>query len=300
MHLSKKETSGLWFAFIGVFFFSLSLPMTKWALESFDPLFTAFFRPIMASVLAIPLLFIRRVPLIPRQYLKSIIYVTVGTALIWPTLIALALQRTTSAHVAVIAAIMPLVTAIFAVIKDKTHVSMQFWIASSCGTFLLILFAITRGGGTGRDLKADIFTILAVIASSYCYVVGAELSRAMPGWQVISWVVIFGLPFCIPASAIIWIKTHDLHPVTFHAVAGMTMIGIFSMYIGFFAWFRGLRDAGTAHGSQVQQLQAIMTLGWAATLLHEKVTLGMLVIAFGVVASVLWALSTRQRVLESS
>ncbi|MSV92411.1 MAG: EamA family transporter, partial [Actinobacteria bacterium] len=95
MHLSKKETSGLWFAFIGVFFFSLSLPMTKWALESFDPLFTAFFRPIMASVLAIPLLFIRRVPLIPRQYLKSIIYVTVGTALIWPTLIALALQRTT-------------------------------------------------------------------------------------------------------------------------------------------------------------------------------------------------------------
>ena len=78
------------------------------------------------------------------------------------------------------------------------------------------------------------------------------------------------------------------------------MIGVFSMYIGFFAWFRGLRDAGTTHGSQVQQLQAIMTLGWAALILHEKVTAVMVLIALGVVASVLWALSTRQRVLERS
>ena len=300
MRLTRLETSGLAFAFLGVFFFSLSLTMTKWALESFDPFFTATFRPVIASAIAIPFLILFRVPRIPRQYFRSIIYVTLGTGIIWPVFIALALARTTSAHVAVIAAIMPLVTAIFSVMKNDTAVSLQFWFASSCGTILLILFAISRGGGTGRDLQADLFTVIAVIASAYCYVEGAELSKAMPGWQVISWVVIFALPVCIPASVFIWLHTHNAHPLTFHGVAGMTMIGVFSMYIGFFAWFRGLRDAGTTHGSQVQQLQAIMTLGWAALILHEKVTAVMVLIALGVVASVLWALSTRQRVLERS
>ena len=300
MRLTRLETSGLAFAFLGVFFFSLSLPMTKWALESFDPFFTATFRPVIASAIAIPFLILFRVPRIPRQYFRSIIYVTLGTGIIWPVFIALALARTTSAHVAVIAAIMPLVTAIFSVMKNDTAVSLQFWFASSCGTILLILFAISRGGGTGRDLQADLFTVIAVIASAYCYVEGAELSKAMPGWQVISWVVIFALPVCSPASVFIWLHTHNAHPLTFHGVAGMTMIGVFSMYIGFFAWFRGLRDAGTTHGSQVQQLQAIMTLGWAALILHEKVTAVMVLIALGVVASVLWALSTRQRVLERS
>ena len=58
---------------------------------------------------------------------------------------------------------------------------------------------------------------------------------------------------------------------------------------------RGLKDAGTAHGSQVQQLQAIMTLGWAALLLNEKVTLTMALIALGVIASVLWALTSRRK-----
>jgi drug/metabolite transporter (DMT)-like permease len=67
------------------------------------------------------------------------------------------------------------------------------------------------------------------------------------------------------------------------------------MYLGFFAWYRGLSDAGTARGSQVQQLQAIMTLGWAALLLNEKVTPLMLLIALGVIASVLWALMSRRK-----
>jgi drug/metabolite transporter (DMT)-like permease len=46
-----------------------------------------------------------------------------------------------------------------------------------------------------------------------------------------------------------------------------------------------------AHGSQVQQLQAIMTLGWSALLLGETVTLTMALSAIGIVACVLWALS---------
>lgn len=283
------------FALVAVFLFSLSLPMTKWALESFSPYLTATSRPILASLLAIPLMLAAKVPALPRALWKPMIYTTIGAAFAWPVLIALALNRTTSAHVAVIAAIMPLTTAIMAVIRTNEKVSWQFWLASATGTILLILFAISRGGAENGDLFADLLTICAVLASSFCYVEGAELTKLMPGWQVISWVVILALPICIPASIVIWIQTDNGAPITSHAIFGIAMIGFSSMYIGFFAWYRGLSDAGTARGSQVQQLQAIMTLGWAALLLNEKVTPLMLVIALGVIASVLWALISRRK-----
>ncbi len=293
--MKHVEIVGLFYAFIGVLLFSLSLPMTKWALESFDPLFTATARPIIASTIAIPLMIGLRVRRFPRENLRALIYTTLGGVLGWPILIAFALQRTTSAHIAIIAAIMPLTTAIIAVLHTNAKVTIQFWIASTFGTILLILFALTRGGGADGDLRADFLTLLAVLASSYCYVEGAELTKIMPGWQVISWVVVAALPVCVPASIFIWARTQRERPVTSHAIFGLAAIGISSMYLGFFAWYRGLRDAGTAHGSQVQQLQAIMTLGWSALILGESVTLGMVLIALGVIACVLWALTSRRQ-----
>ena len=59
------------------------------------------------------------------------------------------------------------------------------------------------------------------------------------------------------------------------------------------------RDFGVAHGSQVQQLQAIMTLGWSALLLGETVTLTMALSAIGIVLCVLWALSNVNKVKSS-
>ena len=71
MALTKKQRNGLLYAFIGVFAFSLSLPFTKLALKSFDPLFTAFARPLIACTLAIPLMIYRKVPKLPRSLWRA-------------------------------------------------------------------------------------------------------------------------------------------------------------------------------------------------------------------------------------
>ena len=289
--LTKTQRSGLFFAFLGIFAFSLSLPFTKLALKSFDPLFTAFARPVIAACLAIPLMLIAKVPKLPRELWRPTAFTALGAVFGWPILIALALQRTTSAHVSVIAAVMPLVTAIIAVIKHRKHPGTSFWVASSLGTVLLIAFSITRGGTSDSDLFTDLLIIGAVIASSYCYVEGASLTSYMPGWQVISWVVVVSLPIAIPASAIVYAQTNSSFDFHGDALFGLLAIGFSSMYLGFFAWYRGLRDFGVAHGSQVQQLQAIMTLCWSALLLGESVTLAMVLSAIGIVLCVLWALS---------
>jgi drug/metabolite transporter (DMT)-like permease len=241
-------------------------------------------------------MFIFKVPALPRHLWKPTAFTALGAVFGWPILIAIALHRTTSAHVSVIAAVMPLVTAIIAVIMNKKHPGRSFWVASTLGTALLIFFSLSRGGTSSADLLTDLIIIGAVIASSYCYVEGAGLTNYLPGWQVISWVVVISLPIAIPGAIAVHVATSDQYTLHLDAVLGMLGIGLSSMYLGFFAWYRGLRDFGVAHGSQVQQLQAIMTLGWSALLLGETVTLTMVLSAIGIVICVLWALSNVNKV----
>ena len=269
--------------------------MTKWAVESFNPFLTASGRAVIAAIPAILLLRIFRVPLFQRKHLRAYIYTTMGAAFGWPILVALALTRTTSTQTAVVASIMPLVTAMIAVTRKHERVSKLFWIASAAGTIILLLFTISRGGGAKHDLLADLFVLIAVLFSAWTYVEGAELTRIYPGWQVISWVVVLALPINLPLTIFIWIKTSHTHHITTHGLIGIFVIGLSSMYLGFFAWYKGLADAGTARGSQIQQLQGLLTLGWSVLLLKEHVSLGTLLSAIGVVLTVLWALSTRTK-----
>ena len=293
MPTSRTVTKGLAWAFLGVFLFSLSLPMTAWALQGFSPLFTATARAVIAAALALVLLRIRRVPWPDRSLLRPLLYTMAGAVFGWPILIALALQRTTTAHAAVIAAIMPLVTAVLAVLRTREHVPSRFWIASCLGTIALMVFAITRGGLSGADLVADVLVLLAVVSSSWCYVEGASLTRVMPGWQVISWVVVLALPLTVPLTIILWFTTQGSYVITTQAWIGLAAIGLSSMYLGFFAWYRGLRDAGVARGSQMQQLQAPLTLGWSVLLLGEVVSIWTLLSTLAIVACVGWAQSIR-------
>lgn len=289
-----RHRQGLAWAFAGVLLFSLSVPMTKVAVRGFDPFITASGRAVIAGVIAGVLLLVRRVPFPPRVHLTPIVFTMLGAVFGWPILLAFALQRTTSAHVAVIAAFMPLMTAVIAVLRTHERVSGQFWAAASAGTAALVAFALARGGGTGADPVADLLVVGAVIASSWCYVEGASVTAAMPGWQVISWVVVLALPVTVPATVVIAVLTHDTYspgPAEWLSLAGL---GVSSMYLGFFAWYRGLMLAGIARGGQVQQLQALLTLVWSALFLGETVTLAAVLAACAVIASIVWAQKGRR------
>ena len=280
-------------ALLGVVLFSFSVPLTKVAIKGFDPFLTATGRAAIAGALAVVLLRWRRVPWPPRDQLRPLLVTMLGAVFGWPILLALALQRTTSSHAAVIAAFMPLTTALIAVARTRERVSWQFWVAAGAGTAALLAFALSRGGSGGGDLVADALVAGAVVASSWCYVEGASVTRAMPGWQVISWVVVFALPITLPASAAIWFATRAHHHPTAGAWTSLILLGISSMYVGFFAWYRGLALAGIARGGQVQQLQALLTLVWSALLLREHVTPLTVLAAVAVIVCVVWAQRAR-------
>jgi len=65
--MNKIQAQGITFAFFAVVLFSLSLPMTRWALEGFTPLFTATGRAVMAAILAMIFLKIVREQITPAN-----------------------------------------------------------------------------------------------------------------------------------------------------------------------------------------------------------------------------------------
>jgi drug/metabolite transporter (DMT)-like permease len=287
----------LTWAFVGVVMFSFSVPLTKKAVGGFDPFLTATGRAVIAGFLAAVILAIRRVPLPARRHWYPLFFTMLGAVFGWPILLALALRHTTSAHAAVIAAFMPLTTAVIAVLRTHERASWQFWAAACAGTVALVAFAVSQGGAAGASAQADLLIVGAVLSSSWCYVLGASVTRAIPGWQVISWVVVLALPLTVPASIVLWLETSSRYNPDAGAWTSLAVLGISSMYVGFFAWYRGLALAGIAHGAQVQQLQPLLTLAWSALLLAERITASTVIAALAVIAAVVWSQRSRPTVI---
>lgn len=296
----SRHRAGLAWAFLGVLMFSFSLPLTKVAVGGFSPYLTATGRAVIAGALAAALLAARRVPRPAAEHLPGLVFTMVGGVFGWPILLALALERTTSAHAAVVAAFMPLTTALIAVLRTHERVTGQFWLAAGLGTTALVAFALSRGGGADGDLLADLLVVGAVVASSWCYVEGASVSASMPGWQVISWVCVLALPLTVPASVALWLFTRDTYTPSAASWSALAALGISSMYLAFFPWYRGLTLAGTAHGGQVQQLQPLLTLVWSALLLGESVTAATVLAALTVIGCVAWGQRSRATVDASA
>ena len=92
------------------------------------------------------------------------------------------------------------------------------------------------------------------------------------------------LPFVVPVA--IWAAPHEPLSVPLPAWGGFAYVSVFSMFLGFFAWYRGLALGGIARVSQVQLLQPILSLSIAALLLGESISIWMIVTALVVLGSI--------------
>lgn len=54
--------------------------------------------------------------------------------------------------------------------------------------------------------------------------------------------------------------------------ASFAYLAAVSMFLGFFAWYRGLAVGPMAQVSQTQLTQPVLSILWAALLLHERLT----------------------------
>ena len=129
-----------------------------------------------------------------------------------------------------------------------------------------------------------------MLAAAYGYVQGAQLSRELPPQQVISWAVLLCLPITLPAS---WLLMPAQLEVPWSAWAALAYVGVVSMWLGFFAWYRALALGGALRVGQVQVAQPFLSGLLAVPLLGEALEPLTGVFLIAVVATV--ALGQRAR-----
>src|SRR5262245_2296532 len=162
-------------------------------------------------------------------------------------------------------------------------------IASVPGAAAVIAFSLRQGGGTFST--GDLLLFAAVAVSAIGYAFSGRLTSQMPGWEVISWILVIALPLSIPAAALA--MPADVTHIALKPWLGLLYVALFSQWIGFFAWNAGLAIGGIARVSQVQLLQPFVTFALAAAFAGETITLQILLFAAAVVLTV--AISTRTR-----
>lgn len=281
--ISKDESvSGLINGFIGVLLFSGSMPATKLAVMEMSPNFVTIARAAIAGILALTVLIIYKEKRPEKNQIFALLLVSIGCVVGFPLLSALALQYLTSAHSIVFLGMLPLATAVFGVFRGGERPHPVFWFFSVIGSLLVIGYAVSQG--ISASPVGDILMLLAVILCGMGYAEGAKLSKTLGGWQVISWALVLALPVMIPLF-FIYFPDH-IETVSFQGWFGMAYISLFSMFIGFIFWYKGLAQGGIAIVGQLQLLQPFFGLALAAYFLHEQVSIGMVGVTIGVILCV--------------
>ncbi|KRP82927.1 DMT family transporter [Pseudomonas lactis] len=277
-----NSTQGWINGFIGVVIFSGSLPATRLAVMEFDPVFLTMIRATLAALLGLCLLGVFKEKRPTRQQWAPLVIVAIGVVIGFPLLTALALQYVTSAHSIVFIGLLPLATAVFGVLRGGERPRLVFWLFSILGSLLVMGYAVAQGLSAAP--AGDVLMLLAVLVCGLGYAEGARLSRSLGGWQVICWALVVSLPVVAPLSLVLAPAT--LSGISLPAWLSLGYVALFSMLIGFVFWYRGLAQGGIAAVGQLQLLQPFFGLALAAGLLHEQVSLGMVLVTVAVIGCV--------------
>ena len=283
--LLDNDRKGLLLGLSAVALFSLTLPFTRLAVAELPAIVVALGRALVAASLAALWLWHQRARRPARAQWLPLALVAGGCVVGFPLLTSLAMRSLPASHGAVLVGILPLATAVFAVLRGKERPSVAFWLMAVAGTALVVVFALRQGGGSFH--AADWLMFAAVLLGALGYAEGGRLAQSMPGQHVICWALVLAAPFVLPVVLWdAWPQRALLAQASLRAWGGFAYISVFSMFIGFFFWYRGMALGGVARVGQTQLLQPFLTLVGAAVLLGEPLTLDSLLFAGAVIAVV--------------
>ncbi len=275
----RQINQGLWLGLLGIAIFSVTLPMTRMAVGTADaPQMSGFFiamgRAVVAAALSGAFLLLTRAPLPRREDWLPLAITSGGVVFGFPLFTSFAMRYVEAMHASVIIGVLPLATAAVGALLHRQRPSLGFWLCAALGSVLVAVFAVMRGNASvttgapgGISVHgADMLLVAAVLCAAVGYGYGARLSHHMQAEHVICWALVIALPLTLPLSAYHW----PTAPLQSSAWWGFAYVAVFSMWLGFFAWYRGLALGGTVRVSQVQLVQPFLSMLVAVPLLGEK------------------------------
>ncbi|MFC4022059.1 DMT family transporter [Micromonospora sp. GCM10011542] len=268
--IPPSRTAGLLWGLLGVAAFSFTLPFTRVAVGGLSPLFIGSARAFVAAALATGALAIARQRLPGGRQWARLAVVGGGVVVGFPLLTSYALTTAPASHGAVVIALLPAATAAMAVLRTHERPPAMFWVVAGVGAVAATGFASAQWGGLGHLRRSDLLLLGAVVAAAIGYAEGGLLARELGAWQTVSWALVL----CSPLMAFLTVLSALRQPPSGTPVqwAAFAYLGVVSMFLGFFAWYRGLAIGPMAHVSQVQLVQPVLSICWAGLLLGERLT----------------------------
>ncbi|MDT5065551.1 MAG: hypothetical protein QOK02_1706 [Mycobacterium sp.] len=262
--------AGLWWGLLGVAAFSFTVIFTRVAVGGLSAMFVGSARAVIATALAAIALALTRQRLPTGVQWARLAVVAGGVVVGFPLLTSYALTTADASHGAVVIALLPAATAVTAAIRTKERPPPSFWVMAAVGAIAALVFAMLQAGGFGRLQWSDLMLFGAVAAAAIGYAEGGMLSRELGSWQTVSWALVLASPLMIALTVI----SMAAQPPTATPAqwAALAYLGVVSMYLGFFAWYRGLAIGPMAQVSQVQLVQPVLSIVWAALVLGEELT----------------------------
>lgn len=197
---ASRERLGLLLGFVGMAIFGGTLPATRIAVAEIDPIALTSLRTAIAGLCSLALLLVLRRKLPPCALWPQLVITMLCVAILFPLLMSMGMQRVDASHGGVVLGVLPIATALVAVAITHERPRPLFWIASVAGAALVIAFALRQGGGALA--AGDLFLFASVAVAAIGYAFSGRLTSQMPGWEVISWVLVIALPLSIPAAAL--------------------------------------------------------------------------------------------------
>ena len=273
-HSQADIRKGLWLGLLGIVIFAVTLPATRLAVGSPDApqmsgVFIAMGRAVLAAGLSAVFLLATRAPLPQRKDVWPLAITAAGVVLGFPLFTSIAMRHVEAVHASVIVGVLPLATAAVGARLHRQRPSAGFWLCAGVGSALVVAFAMLRSGAPGSGLSiqlADLLLLAAMLCAAVGYGYGARLSQQMRAEHVICWALVMTLPLTLPLALVSWPAV----PVRASAWWGFAYVAVFSMWLGFFAWYRGLALGGTVRVSQVQLVQPFLSMLFAVPLLGER------------------------------
>jgi drug/metabolite transporter (DMT)-like permease len=268
---------------VGVAAFGITVPATRAAVQHLPADLVGTGRGLAAALCAAMLLFTLAERWPTPEQRRRLWWVVAGVVIGFPWLTAIALQELPAVHGAVVVGVLPLVTAIVAVLRAGERPSPAFWLAGIAGTVGVLVFVL-RAGGAGFRFE-DSLLIVAVVLCALAYAEGGRLAREMGGWQVISWALVMGAPLLAIPTLMVLLRGPIEAPAEAWATFAFLVLG--PQFLAFFAWYRAMALIGIARASQIQLMQIFVSLGIAAWWLGETLEPDIVFFALWVLAAVL-------------
>ena len=281
-------SKGYWYGLLGVVIFAATVPFTRLAVGSalspqLDAGFVTHARAAIAAVLSLLWLWGTRAH--RPSFRDAILLLATGLCLSvgFPLLMALAMRTTSGSHASVMLGALPLMTAGVSAILHRARLPLAFWLWALFGSACVMVFSIHDNPLTASTISSgDVLLMLGVVCAAFGYSIGARLSASHRPDHVICWALLFCSPVNLPLAWASWPATS----VALSAWVALGYLSVFSMWLGFFAWYRGLALGGAVKVSQVQLVQPFLGILISVPLLKEPLSADVLVFALFVVLSV--------------